>query len=156
MSHPDPEVKCANCVFYDALTEKDGISIGLCKIKAPTQIEQGWPEVDFNDWCGEFAEPVKLVIEGQHATEDELVEYLQNDDEPPSRFTAEGDTNQEMCEHCQGTGEIKTGKMVMVCQKCNGEGTNVPEGGCIMHVPKNIQVKEKWVTVCAACGKALS
>lgn len=48
---------CAACVFFDA--SFDGASYGLCRRGAPRFGPHGtldgvWPEVDVDDWCGEF------------------------------------------------------------------------------------------------------
>lgn len=47
-------MKCADCRFFDR-----GHSVNLCRRNPPS--DEGWPEVNGIDWCGEFVRDIRAV-----------------------------------------------------------------------------------------------
>jgi hypothetical protein len=63
MGSSDIERKCSNCEYYHCRYQQ-----GKCRRYAPRPCETSlitWPEVNEQDWCGEFSQKIELLIEAK-------------------------------------------------------------------------------------------
>jgi hypothetical protein len=48
-----PSPRCADCHFWDVVSDEGGHVIGLCRRFPPSY--KGWPMTEGSAWCGEFS-----------------------------------------------------------------------------------------------------